>query len=253
MTVFTDNQETSDTQQQESSFVEPTSSSALNDLVGEGRKFNDVEALARGKQEADNFIEQMKRENAELKADLERQSYALGVAQKMGETASASTAEPSNSEQTGGTSEGANTKPTTSEANIESLVEKTLQKREQDTLSKQNLATVENELAKVYGTEATNAVNQKASELNLPLKDLQAMAEKSPNAFMQLMGQQPPVQSPMVQGSIRTEGSAMQTSAERDWSYYQKLRRENQSQYYTPKIQRQLMEDKKRLGDRFGN
>jgi hypothetical protein len=45
----------------------------------------------------------------------------------------------------------------------------------------------------------------------------------------------------------------MQTSAERDWSYYQKLRRENQSQYYTPKIQRQLMEDKKRLGDRFGN
>ena len=56
----------------------------------------------------------------------------------------------------------------------------------------------------------------------------------------------------MVQGSVRTEGVNMQASTERDWSYYQKLRRENKNTYYTPKIQRQLMEDKVRLGDKFG-
>ena len=56
----------------------------------------------------------------------------------------------------------------------------------------------------------------------------------------------------MVQGSVRTDGVNMQASTERDWSYYQNLRRENRNLYYTPKIQRQLMEDKSRLGSKFG-
>jgi len=56
----------------------------------------------------------------------------------------------------------------------------------------------------------------------------------------------------MVEGSVRTEGVNMQASNERDWSYYQNLRRDNRSLYYSPKIQRQLMEDKSRLGGKFG-
>ena len=56
----------------------------------------------------------------------------------------------------------------------------------------------------------------------------------------------------MMNSSINTEGVNMQSSTERNWAYYQKLRRENRNLYYTPKIQRQLMEDKGRLGDKFG-
>ena len=38
----------------------------------------------------------------------------------------------------------------------------------------------------------------------------------------------------------------------RDFAYYQRLRRENKSQYYTSKIQKQLLEDRLKLGqDRF--
>jgi hypothetical protein len=57
----------------------------------------------------------------------------------------------------------------------------------------------------------------------------------------------------MVQGSVRTEGVNMQQSNERDWNYYQNLRRQNSKQYYSPKVQQQMMQDKLRLGDRFGN
>jgi hypothetical protein len=57
----------------------------------------------------------------------------------------------------------------------------------------------------------------------------------------------------MTQGSVRTDGVAMQSSSQRDWSYYQKLRRENRNEYYSPKVQQQLMEDKMRMGDKFGN
>jgi hypothetical protein len=57
----------------------------------------------------------------------------------------------------------------------------------------------------------------------------------------------------MMNSSINTEGVNMQSSTERNWTYYQNLRRENPNQYYSPKVQQQLMKDKLRMGDRFGN
>lgn len=253
MSVFSEDQVTPATQsEQVSAFEEPTSPSVLGDLVGDGRKFNDVEALAKGKLEADKFIEQMKQENATLKADLEKQAYRLGVTAKMEEMASATTAElPDPNNNNSGTSNTANTQFSSSEANIESLVEQTLKRREQESSAKNNIAIVESELEKAYGTEASSAVKQKASELGLPMNELQGMAAKSPAAFMQLMGKSAPSISPVVQGSIRTEGSTMQASSEKDFGYYQRLRRENSSQYYKPSTQRAMMADAERLGDNF--
>ena len=253
MSVFSEDQVTPAAQsEQVSTFGEPTSPSVLGELVGEGRKFNDVEALARGKMEADSFIEQMKQENSALKADLEKQTYRLGVTEQLKETASASTAELSGSNNNnGGTSNTANTQLTSSEADIESLVEQTLKKREQAGVAKTNIALVESELEQTYGTEAASAVKQKASELGLPMAELQGMAAKSPAAFMQLMGKAAPQSSPLTQGSIRTEGSTMQASSTQDFGFYQKMRRENSKLYYKPSTQRQMMADADRMGDNF--
>lgn len=253
MSIFSEEQVTPATQSEQAAPSEaPTSPSVLGDLVGDGRKFNDVEALARGKLEADRFIEQMKQENASLKADLDKQTYKLGVTTKMEEMASEPTTElldPNNN--TSGTSDAANTQPSSSEANIESLVEQTLMKREQESVSKNNIAFVEAELEKTYGTEAAATVQQKAAELGLSLTELQGMAAKSPAAFMQLLGQPAPTRSPVIQGSIRTEGSTMQASSEKDFGYYQRLRRENSTLYYKPSTQRAMMADADRMGDKF--
>ena len=253
MSVFSEEQVTPATQSEQVTSNEAvTAPSTVGDLVGEGRKFNDVEALAKGKLEADKFIEQMKQENAALKADLEKQAYRLGVNDHLAEKASASTADLSDpNNNNSGTSNTANTQLGSSEANIESLVEQTLKRREQESSAKNNIAIVESELEKAYGTEASSAVKQKASELGLPMNELQGMAAKSPAAFMQLMGKSAPSISPVVQGSIRTEGSTMQASSEKDFGYYQRLRRENSSQYYKPSTQRAMMADAERLGDNF--
>jgi|TARA_R110002072_G_scaffold293964_1_gene463684 hypothetical protein len=253
MSVFSEEQVTPATQsEQETSFEGATTPSLVGDLVGEGRKFNDVEALAKGKLEADKFIEQMKQENAALKADLEKTAYRLGVNDHLKEMASDSTSELSGSNNNnGGTSNQANTQSTSSEANIESLVEQTLMKREQQSVTKNNIAIVEAELEKTYGTEAAATVQQKAAELGLSLSELQGMASKSPTAFMQLLGQPAPRRSPVIQGSIRTEGSTMQASSEKDFGYYQNLRRENSSLYYKPSTQRAMMADADRLGGSF--
>jgi hypothetical protein len=65
------------------------------------------------------------------------------------------------------------------------------------------------------------------------------------------MGKPAPVSSPLVQGSIRTEGSTMQASSEKDFGYYQRLRKENSTLYYKPSTQRAMMADADRMGDKF--
>tara|TARA_R110000796_G_scaffold10047_3_gene33710 strand:+ start:714 stop:1478 length:765 start_codon:yes stop_codon:yes gene_type:complete len=252
MSVFSEEQVTPDTQIQEPSTEQLTSPSVLGDLVGEGRKFNDVEALAKGKLEADRFIEQMKLENNQLKEDLNKQQFELGVSNQLKETASASTAElsvPNNNDS--GTSNTSTTQSTSSETDIASLVEQTLKKRELEGVAKNNIAVVESELDKIYGTEAGNVVRQKASELGLPLAELEGMASKSPAAFMQLLGKPAPQMSPMVQGSIRTEGTTMQGSSDKNFGFYQNLRRTDPKAYYSTSTQRTMMADADRLGSKF--
>ena len=45
----------------------------------------------------------------------------------------------------------------------------------------------------------------------------------------------------------------MQASNVRNWNYYQNLRRENPNQYYSPKVQQQMIQDRMQMGDKFGN
>ena len=107
-------------------------------------------------------------------------------------------------------------------------------------------------MEKSYGTDASAKIQDKAKELGLTLERMQEIAAESPTAFFNLIGEPKKNFKPMVEGSVRTEGVNMQASNERDWSYYQNLRRDNRSLYYSPKIQRQLIEDKNRLGGKFG-
>jgi len=112
---------------------------------------------------------------------------------------------------------------------------------------------VDAELEKSFGTNAKATVQNKAKELGISIERMQEIAAESPNAFFSLIGEPKKSFNPMVQGSVRTEGVNMQTSAERNWSYYQNLRKSDRHTYYSPKIQQQLMEDKMRMGDKFGN
>ena len=257
MSVFTEGSETEQTTQAEQQTTEatPPQESFVAKLVeAKGENWKDPEVLAKGKLEADTYISELEGQLAQMREDMSKQDYAKSLLDQLQDKAAdpttAKTAMPNNNNN-GGTSDG-NTNPNLSEDDLKSLVEQTLTAREQETTVKQNLAIVDQELEKSYGTEAKATIQKKAQELGISLERMQEIAAESPTAFFSLIGEPKKSFNPMVQGSVRTEGVNMQASTERDWSYYQKLRRENKNTYYTPKIQRQLMEDKVRLGDKFG-
>jgi len=256
MSVFSEESPTVDqTQagQQTTETTTPQESFVAKLVEAKGENWKDPEVLAKGKLEADNYIKELERQLKEMQEDMSKQDYAKSLLDQLQNKAAdpitAKTAMPNND--TGGTT-GGNTNPSLSEEDLKSLVEKTLTAREQENTVKQNLAIVDQELEKSYGTEARATIQKKAEELGISLQRMQEIASESPSAFFTLIGEPKKSFNPMVQGSVRTEGVNMQASTDRNWDYYQKLRRENRNLYYTPKVQRQLMEDKARLGDRFG-
>jgi hypothetical protein len=256
MDVFSESSQTTDTTQPEIQATESTQpqDSFVQKLVeAKGENWKDPEVLAKGKLEADGYIQELETQLNSMREDLSKQDYAKSLLDqlqnKAAESTTANIAMPKNN--IGDTSDG-NTNPNLSEEDLKSLVERTLTERDKDSVIKQNLSLVNEEMEKSYGTDASAKIQDKAKELGLTLERMQEIAAESPTAFFNLIGEPKKNFKPMVQGSVRTEGVNMQASSERDWSYYQNLRRENRSLYYTPKVQRQLMEDKSRLGGKFG-
>ena len=222
-------------------------------VEAKGENWKDPEVLAKGKLEADGYIKTLEEQLSQMREDMNKQDYQAQILEqlqnKATESATVGTAAPNNN----GSTETQDTTASLSENDLESLVEKTLVKREQDSVIKQNLTQVDQELVNSFGTEAAAKVQEKAKELGMSMERLRDIAAESPSAFFTLIGQPQQTFSPMVQGSVRTEGVNMQASNTRDWSFYQKLRRENPNQYYSPKVQQQLIQDRMKMGDKFGN
>ena len=259
MSVFTEGNVTEQATQTESQTTETTSpqDSFVAKLVeAKGENWSNPEVLAKGKLEADTYIQQLETQLTQMREDLGKQDYAAKLLDQLqNKAADPTTAKPvmpNKNNDIGGTSEG-NTNPSLSEEDLKSLVEQTLTAREKDSVVKQNLSFVDAELEKSFGTNAKATVQNKAKELGISIERMQEIAAESPNAFFSLIGEPKKSFNPMVQGSVRTEGVNMQTSAERNWSYYQNLRKSDRHTYYSPKVQQQLMEDKMRMGDKFGN
>ena len=215
-----------------------------------GEQFKDVQVLAKSKLESDKYIEELQRQLKELREDSTKQDYAQELLNQLqNKGASTTKADPVVN---GGTSQ-SDTKPGFSEDVIKSLVEQTLTQREKQNTAAQNTDIVRNELVSKYGTEAKAHVERKAAELGMSYDRLSELAQESPNAFFTLIGEPKKEFRPLTQGSINTSSPSLQVTADRDFKFYQDLRRKDKKLYYSPSTQQQMFKDKQRLGERFGN
>ena len=249
MSIFNEQPET----QPQEQAPETNQESFVAKLAAErGDKWNDPEVIAKGKLEADTHIVELERQLEEMREDLGKQDYASKLLEQLQGKAPDPTKDPVVSKNDGGTTT-EHTTPEISEDVLKSLVEKTLTERESASTKQQNVDVVTQKMTEMYGTDAPTIINRKAEELGITKDRMEELASESPSAFLTLIGQ-PGVATPvnLTRGTVNTNGMG-QASSERDFSYYQNMRRENRSGYYTPTMQKQMMADKVRLGDRFGN
>jgi len=117
--------------------------SYLKKLVeARGEQWSDPEVIAKGKLEADDYIDQLKRENEELKEKATKASTVDELLAEMRKKATEpATVNPSSNSNSG--TDDSQTKNPVSEDQLQSLVESALTKREEENTAKQNLKQVE--------------------------------------------------------------------------------------------------------------
>jgi hypothetical protein len=216
-----------------------------------GDNWRDPEVLAKGKIEADSYISTLEKQLAEIREELQKKDYDQEVLSRAKSKATESSTENSRLSNNRGAADVENTTRQISEDDLKSLVEQTLSQRQKEETLKSNLSFVDEELTKTYGTEASSVIKQKATELGMTMDRLKEIAEESPNAFFTLIGEKKRQMNPLISGSVRTEGVNMGGNSERNFNYYQKVRKENRALYFSPKFQQQMMNDAERLGDKF--
>lgn len=222
-------------------------------LVGEGKKFKDEEALARGKWEADQMIARLTREMDELRDDLNKRMTTEELLEKI----TSRNAQPNNpTTPESGQQHSHQEVNAMSQEDIQKLVQKTLTVEQQKALAAQNVATVRNKLQEHWGNDFPQKLEQTTKELGVSKEYMAHMAETAPQAFLKLVGADQPRQpagvfeAPVPNSAvIRGDGN----SNVKNYKYFSEMRKADPKKYWSVETQREMHKLAQEQGERFFN
>lgn len=209
------------------------------ELVGEGKKFASVADLAKGKVESDIFIERLKAENAQVRAELaKKQSQEEFLDQLEARLIPDKTATTTTSV-TPPTNVAA---PQVSTAvDIEKEVERVLSQRTAQTTAQQNLQTVAEVLEQNFGPGWAQVTASKLKDLGLGQKYIDDLAKQSPKAVFSVLGVTANPARPAASApSARANPSGVNGKV-KNFAYYETIRKSNPTLYNSGAIHKEMM------------
>lgn len=229
----------------------------LAELVGEGKKFKDAQALARSKKEADAFIESLKRENALIRQDFERlrEEYnAVPRLQELVDQLANSQGAPSSDNLSNDGNTATGLKPEDIEKMINQRVAETVNQTRQREQEEKNLRDVQAKLKEKFGDSAPSFIKSQRESLGLTEEFVEDLARRHPAVFMKTFGLENPKQNDTFQAppSSTNRPSFTPSNTKRDWNYYEDLRKTKPDLYWDTKTQVQLHKDYMEQGASFG-
>jgi len=165
-------------------FTPETPAETFTDLVGEGKKFKDVEALTKGKLESDAFIKRLEGEMKSLREELNSRGSLETELNNLKDELKRVKSEPviQPKEQTA---------PALTGTDIKALVRDAVTDIEKSRTADQNIQVAHAEMVKKYGTteKASEVLKKRAAEVNMSVVKLAELAAESPTAFFAILGQ----------------------------------------------------------------
>jgi hypothetical protein len=214
----------------------------LEALVGEDKKFKTPEELARGKAESDAFIAKLIAEKKELEGKLNTSQRLEELIDRLG-----SKGEPPSTSDDTSRRELDEGKPP---VDVRKLLDEALAERDQASIRKQNLDLVQAALQEKLGPGFGSILRQQAPSLGMTPEEMTSLAAEKPKAFLRLVGIDAPVKgTDLFTPPTSSQTSTFKPAADRDYAYWQKLRRENSGEYW--KRQSEMHNDALRLGPKF--
>lgn len=217
-------------------------------LVGEGKKFKDVSDLAKGKAEADAYIERLKQENAGVREELTKRDRLQELIDRLEPKS-----QPPQQQQEHNQKPNAENPEAFDPSKLNEIVEKMLSERDKRSAAEKNIDSVKQTLSQKLGPQYAEKLAGKARELGVSPEWMTSVAEQSPNAFYNLIGLNQPGQQ---QQNFTVPQGARQSSFEpanpnRDKKYYDALKARNSAEYWSPTVQNQMHKDALAQGEKF--
>lgn len=215
-----------------------------SELVGEGKKYQDDKALAYSRVVADNHIKRLEAEQAALRRDLEtRMEYErfLDQLKSTMTTQSSNPEQPNQGEQPNGNSA---IKP----EDIEALVSQQLKQMRNQETANNNLAKVEQKLKEAYGPDYSRKLKQQINELGIDENTAKQFAMNSPNALFKLLGVDEKKEVNFFQTPPTSRVTGLPSGSKKGYSAYEELRRTKPTEYFSPKIQNEMLARMNEMG-----
>ena len=229
----------------------------LSDLVGEGRKFASIDDLAKGKLEADKFIEQLKNELKNTREQMTQLEQEAAKKATVDDLLRAVKQANSKSEEQGASP--------ISEEKLQEMVSSIMDGRHEKQTRLANYQQANQAVLDKFNGDVESAkayMAEKSKQLGMPIEQLKSLGETSPSAFKQLMGVEPskptvPNGVAGIPGAVSNQGPASHrpevVDGVRTKAYYDRLKRElGPGKYWMDtKIQGQYTKDAMALKERF--
>lgn len=228
----------------------------LEELVGDNKKFKSPEDLARGKAEADLYVDHLKRQLDEMREDTSRLREEYNAREKLQDLID-------RLENNGGQSASSDDNLNANETNMkqrqepdyDTLISAKLKEARQKEKEEENFSSVVNKLQERYGASYKQRFSEQAQELGLDRESAERMARTSPKAFFKTFGldeeQRRDTFDAPVRNTQRGDSQLNKSVPKRTWSYYQNMRKTNPDLYHNPKTIAQMHKDRVELGDAF--
>jgi hypothetical protein len=232
----------------------------LEVLVGDDKKFKSVDDLARGKYESDMYIEKLHQELEGMREDLYKRSTMEELLDQMksstGNTEQVGSGQPASTEHS---SSPDSEKVTLSQKELKDFVEQQINSKLSEQEKIDNLKSVETMAKERYGADYQAKLTARAKELELGEQFLIDLAAEKPAAFAKLMlpeGEGAPSsesQRPASMGIPASSTSAVPSvgRGKKNFAYYEKLRKENKTHYWSAPVQQEMWREAKAQGKDF--
>ena len=221
----------------------------LSELVGEGKKFSDAAALAKGKAQSDAFILQLQAEMKELREDLAKRTTVEQFVDQLASRQPASTVvQPVQLENDD------NDNPLT-EADIRRLAREAYIEDQTRRTQESNFAKAQALLAAEFGQNYVPVLQARARELGLSEEFLNSVAAQSPEALLKLVSQKESTVSNShapPRTNLNNQNSR-EDSAIKNKAYYDKMRTTDPKRYHSYEVTVERHRQAQRLGESFFN
>ena len=233
--------------------------------VGEGKKYSSEEEAYKGLHNANNFIEQLQREQSELRTELEKRTtleeFVGKLTEAQAEQLKNQSSNQDNQHQLDDHGRESDSRDKTPVPNMEGMSPEDVQNMIKDQISQTrefdtrsaNAAKVQDKLRETWGNAYAAELEAKGRELGLSKDFMNEMAQTQPTAFLQLVGANTPKSSPGMTTPPKSQVSGLpeQTRNIRNREYYKNIRKTDPNRYFSVDMQNQMHRDALELGEQF--